>query len=180
MQAVPLTWQHVRDAINWQTNPAAAQQGRLPFADRLMPAGTSGPQSWMPVSAPQPASATTIVQQTLARRMGIRSAVTAVATAMQESRLQDLGYDNAGSLGLFQQRPSMGWGTAQQIMNPVYASDAFLTQLQQYQAASPGWAAQPLWASAQAVQRSGFPYAYAQWEMQAAGLVKQIAMSLQP
>ena len=178
-QAVPVTWKQLRDPINWQTSPVAARQGKLPFADRLMPVGTSGPQNWMPISGSQLANATTIVQQTLAKRMGIRSAVIAVATAMQESRLHDLGYGDADSLGLFQQRPSSGWGTPQQIMNPAFAADAFLAALQQYQAGNPGWAAQPLWASAQAVQKSGLPFAYAQWEAQAASLVKQIAISQQ-
>ncbi|MGB6457109.1 MAG: hypothetical protein WBH47_21780 [Streptosporangiaceae bacterium] len=178
-QAVPLTWKRLRDAINWQTSPAAARQGRLPFADRRRPVGTSGPQNWMPISGSQLANATTIVQQTLAKRMGIRSAVVAVATAMQESRLHDLGYGDADSLGLFQQRPSSGWGTAQQIMNPAFAANAFLAALQRYQAGNPSWAAQPLWASAQGVQKSGLPFAYAQWEAQAASLVTQIARSQQ-
>jgi hypothetical protein len=133
----------------------------------------------MPISGSQLANATTIVQQALASQMGIRSAVIAVATAMQESRLQDLGYGDGGSLGLFQQQPSSGWGTPQQIMNPVYAADAFLAALQQYQAGNPGWAAQPLWVSAQGVQKSGYPLAYAQWETQAAGLVGQITGSHQ-
>jgi hypothetical protein len=176
---VPVTWQQVQNAINWQTNPGAAREGRLPAADQLMPAGTTGPQDWMPISGSQLANATTIVQQTLAKRMGIRSAVIAVATAMQESRLQDLGYGDGDSLGLFQQRPSCGWGTAQQIMNPAFAADAFLAALQQYQAANPDWAAQPLWESAQGVQKSGFALAYAQWEAQAASMVQQIAISQQ-
>lgn len=178
-QAVPVTWPQVQATLNWQTNPAAARDGQLPFADRLLPVGTSGPQSVMPISGSQFGNATTIVQQALALRMGVRSAVVAVATAMQESQLQDLGYGDGGSLGLFQQEPSMGWGTAQQIMNPAFAADAFLTALQQYQAGDPGWAAQPLWQTAQGVQKSGFPFAYAQWEAQAASLVKQIAMGLQ-
>ncbi len=178
-QAVPVTWPQVQAILNWQTNPAAARDGQLPFADRLLPVGTSGPQSAMPISGSQFGNATTIVQQALAMRMGVRSAVVAVATAMQESQLQDLGYGDGGSLGLFQQEPSMGWGTAQQIMNPAFAADAFLTALQQYQAGDPGWAAQPLWQTAQGVQKSGFPFAYAQWEAQAAGLVQQIAMGLQ-
>jgi hypothetical protein len=178
-QAAPVTWPQVQAVLNWQTNPAAAREGQLPFADRLLPVGTSGPQTWMPISGSQLGNATTIVQQALAMRMGVRSAVIAAATAMQESRLQDLGYGAGGSLGLFQQEPSMGWGTAQQIMNPAFAADAFLTALQQYQAGDPGWAAQPLWQTAQGVQKSGFPFAYAQWEAQAASLVQQIAMSLQ-
>jgi hypothetical protein len=178
-QAVPVTWPQVQQALNVQTNPVAAREGQLPAADCLMPVGTSGPQTWMPISGSQLGNATTIVQQALAMRMGVRSAVIAVATAMQESQLQDVGYGTGDSLGLFQQQPSMGWGSAQQIMNPAFAADAFLTALQQYQAGDPGWAAQPLWESAQGVQKSGAPFAYAQWEAQAAGLVQQIAMSLQ-
>jgi hypothetical protein len=178
-QAVPVTWPQVQETLNVQTNPAAARAGQLPDADQLMPVGTSGPQPWMTITGSQLGNATTIVQQALAMRMGVRSAVIAVATAMQESQLQDLGYGAGDSLGLFQQEPSMGWGTAQQIMNPAFASDAFLAALQQYQASDPGWAAQPLWETAQGVQKSGFPLAYAQWETQAASLVQQIAMSLQ-
>ena len=173
-----VTWQQVRDAINRETNPVAARDGRLPAADRLMPVGTSGPQAWMPISPAQLGNATTIVQQALNKRMGIRSAVVAVATAMQESQLLNLRYGDLDSLGLFQQRPSMGWGTAAQITDPAYAADVFLTALERHQAGDPAWAWQPLWANAQAVQKSGFPFAYAKWESQAAGLVKQIAMRL--
>jgi hypothetical protein len=173
-----VTWAQVRDAINQQTNPAAARLGQLPAADQLTPAGTSGTQSWMPISPDQMSNATTIVQQALDKKMGIRSAVIAVATAMQESQLLNLHYGGMDSLGLFQQRPSMGWGTAAQVTDPPYAARAFLTALQQYQAGDPTWASQPLWANAQAVQKSGFPFAYAKWEAQAAGLVKQIAMRL--
>ena len=128
----------------------------------------------MPISPAQQTNATTIVQQALNKGMGLRSAVIAVATSMQESQLQNINYGDQDSLGLFQQRPSMGWGTAQQITTPSYAADAFLTALKQQQASNPGWAQQPLWANAQAVQKSGFPFAYAKWETQAVQLVKNI------
>ncbi len=128
----------------------------------------------MPISPAQQSNATTIVQQALDKGMGVRSAVIAVATAMQESQLQNINYGDQDSLGLFQQRPSMGWGTAQQITTPSYAADAFLTALKQQQASNPGWAHQPLWANAQAVQKSGFPFAYAKWETQAVHLVKTV------
>jgi hypothetical protein len=98
-----------------------------------------------------------------------------VATAMQESTLENLQYGTYDSLGLFQQRPSAGWGTPAQVTNPVYASDAFLNALRQYQAGNPGWATQPLWQAAQGVQNSGFPYAYAKWEVQAAQVVANVA-----
>jgi hypothetical protein len=158
-----------------RTAAAPAARGIRSAADRLLPVGTAGPQSFMPIGAAQYANATTIVRQALAHKMGVRSAVIAVATAMQESRLQDLDYGTGDSLGLFQQQYDMGWGTARQLLNPVYASDKFLTALRAYQAGDPTWASQPLYQCAQGVQRSGFPYAYAQWETQAARLTAAIA-----
>jgi len=163
-------WQQVTAAFSGLGTPAAGAE--------LTPVGTSGPQGWMPISGAQYANATTIVRQVLARKMGVRSAVIAIATAMQESRLLNLGYGDADSLGLFQQRPSAGWGTSQQLLDPAFAANAFLTALERHQQADPGWAAQPLWATAQAVQASGFPTAYARWEAQAAGMVKEIATGL--
>ena len=173
-----LTWKQVRDEWNRQTNPAAARHGRLPLADRLMPVRISGPQAFMQIGPAQEANATTIVRRALHHRLGIRSAVIAVATAMQESMLHNISYGDADSIGLFQQQPDCGWGTAAQIMNPAYASDAFLAALRRYQHDNPSWAQQPLWHTAQAVQRSGFPFAYAKWEAQAAQLVQRIAMRL--
>ena len=173
-----LTWALVSAELNQQTNPAAAAAGVVPAADQLTPAGLSGPQNTMQISPAQYANARAIVQQALAKRMGVRSAVIAVATAMQESELMNINYGTSDSLGLFQQRPSCGWGTAAQIMDPAYAANAFLAALQRYQANNPGWASQPLYQAAQGVQGSAFPLAYAQWESQAAQLTSQIATSL--
>jgi hypothetical protein len=167
--AQPQSWPQVQQTVAKQTSP-----GEPAAANELTPVSTSGAQNSMPISGPQLANATTIVQQALAKGMGVRSAVIAVATAMQESELQNINYGTSDSLGLFQQQPDCGWGTAQQILNPTYSADAFLGALQQYQSSNPGWASQPLWANAQAVQKSGYPTAYAQWESQAARLVQQI------
>jgi hypothetical protein len=175
-----VTWRQLSSALNQEANPAAAAHHQVPLADRLTPVGVSGPQSWMPLSPAQVANASVIVKQALAKNMGIRSAVIAVATAMQESQLINVNYGTYNSLGLFQQQYNMGWGTPAQIMNPRYAADAFLTALQQYQASNPSWATQPLWQAAQGVQKSAFPYAYAKWEAQAASLVKQIVTHLPP
>ena len=175
-----VTWQQVSNTLNHEASPAAAAHHQVPLADRLTPVGFSGPQSWMPLSQAQVANATTIVKQALAKNMGVRSAVIAVATAMQESQLVNVNYGTANSLGLFQQQYNMGWGTPAQIMKPRYAADAFLSALQQYEASNPGWAAQPLWQAAQGVQKSAFPYAYAKWEAQAASLVKHIVTHLGP
>lgn len=106
-------------------------------------------------------------------RIGVpaRGWVIAVATAIQESsliNLPDLGdANNADSLGLFQQRPSQGWGTPAQIMDPAYAATAFYQHL----LAVPGWQTMPLAQAAQAVQRSGLPDAYARWEPDATTIV---------
>jgi hypothetical protein len=173
----PMTWKQVRDVLAGQTFPRA-KAGTLPLADRLEIGPASGAQAYLPITASRMANATTIVRQALNKHMGLRSAVIAVATAMQESTLENLTYGDRDSLGLFQQRPSMGWGSAAQVTDPAYAADAFLSALRAHQSADPSWAGQPLWQNAQAVQESGFPYAYAQWENQAAQLVSSIARHL--
>jgi hypothetical protein len=173
----PLTWKQIRDRLAAQTYPKPAPH-KLPLPDRLLPASPSGAQTYLPITASRLANATTIVHQALNRHMGVRSAVIAVATAMQESTLQNITYGDRDSLGLFQQRPSCGWGSAAQITNPAYAANAFLSALHTHQSADPEWASQPLWATAQAVQQSGFPYAYAKWEAQAAQLVQRVASHL--
>jgi cell wall-associated NlpC family hydrolase len=99
--------------------------------------------------------------------------IIAIATAMQESTLQNLPSGTADSLGLFQQRPSQGWGTVAQIMDPVLAAHAFYSRL----AAVPGWQELPLTAAAQAVQRSAYPAAYARWQPAATGLAASFAGS---
>ncbi len=167
---------------NWHAIAEAAaghpRGGPLAPAQRLLPAALAGGQAALPLTPARAANAAVITAQALRLHMGIRSAVIAVATAMQESTLENLGYGDRDSLGLFQQRPSMGWGTPAQVTDPVYASDAFLNALRGYQAADPGWATQPLWEAAQGVQNSGFPYAYAQWEDQAAHIVAAVTRHL--
>jgi len=168
------TWQQIQEMVARQTFPRS-HAGALPWADRVQPGSVSGPQAYLPMTASRMANATTIVRQDLARHMGLRSAVIAVATAMQESTLENISYGDRDSEGLFQQRPSAGWGSPSQITNPAYAAGAFLSALHSHQATDPGWASQPLWENAQAVQNSGFPYAYAKWESQAAQVVAAIA-----
>ncbi len=165
---------------SWQAIEGAAARhgGVLPAMDIPLPAPVAMAQSQMPVSGDQWNNATTIVQQALNKGMGLRSAVIAVATAMQESRLININYGTYDSLGLFQQRPSSGWGTPAEVTNPVYASDAFLDALHTYQVNNPGWATQPVWQPAQGVQNSAFPTAYGQWEVQAASIVMGVARNL--
>jgi hypothetical protein len=172
--AAAVVSQHPVASRNTGPGSVRPRNGQLPAADQLTPVALYGPQETMQITPAQYGNAATIVHQALAKHMGARSAVIAVATAMQESELNNISYGTSDSLGLFQQQSDCGWGTPQQIMNPAYASDAFLGALQKYQAANPDWAHQPLWQSAQGVQASGFPTAYAKWESQAAGLVRSI------
>jgi murein DD-endopeptidase MepM/ murein hydrolase activator NlpD len=110
---------------------------------------------------------------TVGQQMGVppRGWVIAIATALQESALRNLphlGADNDhDSLGLFQQRPSQGWGTPEQISDPVYASTVFYERLLQVGR----WQELPLTQAAQQVQRSAFPDAYARHEPQATRIV---------
>ena len=99
------------------------------------------------------------------RRLGVpdRAVTIALATAVQESGLANLRGGDRDSLGLFQQRPSQGWGTEEQILDPVRSSTAFYEALLQV----PGWAGMDVTEAAQRVQRSGFPEAYADHEPEA-------------
>lgn len=97
--------------------------------------------------------------------------VVAIATAMQESALENLPYGSSDSLGLFQQRPSQGWGTVAEIMNPVFAARLFYERLEQV----PGWQSLPVTVAAQDVQRSGLAGAYARWQSAATRLVASFA-----
>lgn len=145
---------------------------------QLEPTGLYGAQEFFPLNSVQWQNARVIVQTAEQRKMPLYAAVIAIATASQESRLLNLTTaSNADSLGLFQQRPSQGWGTAAQITNPYYSSNAFLAALTVY---APHYTTMQLWEAAQAVQRSGFPTAYAQWEAQAAKMVLEIVRGTAP
>jgi hypothetical protein len=82
---------------------------------------------------------------------------------MQESKLRNLDHGDRDSLGLFQQRPSQGWGTAEQVRDPVHASERFYAALKKID----GYADLALTDAAQRVQRSGYPDAYAKHEPEA-------------
>ncbi len=111
----------------------------------------------------QAANAALITSVAVRRGLPPRAATIALATAMQESRLRNIDYgDQAGpdSRGLFQQRPSQGWGTEAQVMDPVHASNAFYNGLVKV----PDYQSMEITEAAQTVQRSAFPRAYAQHE----------------
>ncbi|MFF9063651.1 C40 family peptidase [Streptomyces sp. NPDC014882] len=120
--------------------------------------------------AEQVPNAQTIVAAGLSLDIPKKGQIIALATAMQESRLRNLNYGDRDSLGLFQQRPSQGWGSAEQIRDPTYASEQFYKRLLKVN----GWQQMTVTQAAQAVQRSGLPDAYAQWEDLATALQSAI------
>jgi cell wall-associated NlpC family hydrolase len=133
-------------------------------------ASTGVASAWT-LDGEQHANASLIVQIALERGLPSRAAVIAVATALQESKLRNLRYGHLDSLGLFQQRPSQGWGSAEQILNPRHATGTFYDRLVKV----PRWEQLPLARVSQTVQRSGFPDAYAQWEPLAQRVVDALA-----
>jgi hypothetical protein len=151
-----------------------ANASTAPSDNQLHPTGIQGSQSDLSLSTDQLNNAKKIVQAGQAMGLPPRAWVIAVATSMQETKLNnygDLGASNdQDSLGLFQQRPSSGWGSTQQVMDPTQSAKAFYKALIQV----PGWDTMPLTDAAQAVQVSAFGDRYAQWEAKAGDIVNSL------
>ncbi|WP_454301276.1 hypothetical protein [Salana multivorans] len=112
------------------------------------------------VDVDQAANAALIVGTTVRRDLPARAGTIGIATALQESWMRNIDFGDRDSLGMFQQRPSQGWGTPEQVMDPVYATNIFYDHLVQVDR----YTEMAVTEAAQAVQRSGFPDAYAQHE----------------
>ncbi|MFG2604469.1 heavy metal transporter [Streptomyces sp. NPDC048514] len=120
----------------------------------------SGRGSAFAFTPEQAQNAATIAAVGTGRGMPRRAVAIALATSLQESGLRNIEHGDRDSLGLFQQRPSQGWGTERQIMDPAYAAGMFYAHL----AKVPDYPELPLTVAAQRVQRSGYPEAYAKHE----------------
>ena len=151
----------VMAGVAWDTETSAA----------LPPGICTVPGSSVTLTSEQATSATIISDVGRARGLPDRAIVIALATAQQESRLRNLDYGDRDSLGLFQQRPSQGWGTPEQVRDPVYAAGIFYDRLVQV----PGWDTGRLTEVSQSVQRSGFPEAYQQHEAMAIDVTAALA-----
>ena len=90
------------------------------------------------------------------RNLPARAVSIALATAYQESKIRNLDHGDRDSVGIFQQRPSQGWGTEAELQDPHFATDAFYDALEKID----GYEDMRITEAAQAVQRSGFPEAY--------------------
>ncbi|HKB30557.1 MAG TPA: hypothetical protein VKD26_06940 [Streptosporangiaceae bacterium] len=114
----------------------------------------------------QAAIAATIAGVGYHRRLPPTAVTVAYATALQESHMHNVAYGDRDSVGIFQQRPSQGWGTPSQLMDPVYASTKFFAALVKV----PGYLNMPIYRAAQAVQHSADGTAYGQYEQVASML----------
>lgn len=110
----------------------------------------------VPLALDQSRNATLIAAIAIRRGLPARAVSIALATAYQESKIRNLNYGDRDSLGIFQQRPSQGWGTVEQIRNEFYSINAFYNGLIKVE----GYETMRITEAAQEVQRSGFPEAY--------------------
>jgi hypothetical protein len=115
--------------------------------------------SAIPLDTGQAGIAATIAGVAARHRLPRQAVTIALAAALQESQLQNLGYGDRDSVGVFQQRPSQGWGTAAELQDPVYATTKFFAALVRVR----GYAKMPVGQAAQDVQHSADGYAYGQW-----------------
>jgi hypothetical protein len=120
------------------------------------------------LSPEQAEHAATIAAVAQRRQLPVRAVTVALATAFQESDLTNVSHGDRDSAGLFQQRPSQGWGTFAQVTDPEHATQRFFDALEQV----PGWQALAVTRAAQAVQRSAYPTAYQQHADQARALAQ--------
>jgi hypothetical protein len=180
-------------------DPSVSPAPSSPASSTPLPAASPQPAS--PQPAPQrPAkrqpvaglsqiemdNAVAIVEAGNRMNLPKRAHVVAIATALQETRLRNLANSrvpqslnhphqgvgsNFDSVGLFQQRPSQGWGTAAELMDPATAASRFYARL----VTVSGWPTMSVGSAAQAVQRSAFPGAYDQHQPQAQKIVDAIS-----
>lgn len=132
----------------------------LPGAERCI--ATAGDRS-VAVDLDQAHYTSIITGLSVRRDLAARAATIAMATVYQETGIRNLDYGDRDSVGLFQQRPSQGWGTAKQIMDPYFSTRKFYDALVKVD----GWRTGDITEVAQAVQRSGFPDAYRDHEADA-------------
>ena len=113
----------------------------------------------VPLDFGQAADAATVAGVAIREHLPSRALTIAYATAFQESKLENLTYGDRDSVGIFQQRPSEGWGSTAQLEDPAYAAQAFFGALVQV----PDYTTIPVYQAAQAVQKSADGYAYQQY-----------------
>lgn len=125
-----------------------------------------GPVEVYSMDPEQLLNASAIADVAMQRNLPARALIVALATAQQESKLRNLDYGDADSVGLFQQRPTQGWGTKEQILVPTYAAGKFFDALLKV----PNWQNLSVTQAAYEVQHNAYPDAYKDWEPRATAL----------
>ena len=178
-----ITTQALLDAngLSWSSVIYGGQTLVIPGVTTPAPGAPSGAPSVAGLTDEMAGHARTIIQ--VGRELGVPDygIVIALATAMQESSLRNLDWGDRDSVGLFQQRPSSGWGSVEQLTTPTHAARLFyggpsnpnrgftrgLLDIR-------GWESMAVTQAAQAVQISGHPDAYAKWEQSARSWFAQL------
>ncbi|MCO8274230.1 hypothetical protein M1L60_26875 [Actinoplanes sp. TRM 88003] len=174
-------------ALQQRAQPVTRNKVRAAVTSKPKPKPTPTPSAKKKATPPRPVkglnqaqmnNAAVIVEVGRERDLPRRAMLVAVMTGLQESSLRNLANpsvpgsldrpnegsgDDFDSLGLFQQRPSQGWGSVAELMNPRYAADVFYDRLLKV----PDWESKGLGEAAQTVQRSAVPDAYDQHENRA-------------
>lgn len=158
-----------------QAPPEDSGEVTEPEAEKAAPAVDRDAAPVAGINATQMANAVTIIETGMERGLGERAWAVALATAMQEAKLYnaanpvvpesfdhdwEVEYSDHDSIGIFQQRPSMGWGTVAELMDPATSASKFYGTLENVS----GWESMSIAGAAQAVQISAYPDYYAQWE----------------
>ncbi len=147
---------------------SALQDGTILPGSEQCTATVAGREVGLEVEQAENAALITAIS--VQRGLPARAASIALATAYQESDLYNVEFGDRDSLGLFQQRPSQGWGTEEQVLDPVYSTNAFYDALTDVD----GYEGLEITVAAQEVQRSGFPMAYADHEQDARTLASAL------
>lgn len=163
-----LRWFVVLGLVTASVLVATALRDRTPSRAEFCVAEVNGVRAQVDLEQGQWSALMAAVGQQ--RGLPPRATTIAIATAFQESKIHNIDYGDRDSIGLFQQRPSQGWGTVEQIMDPHYSIGRFYDAL----AKVDGYGSMKINDAAQLVQRSGFPYAYAQHEDYARALASSL------
>lgn len=172
---VVAVWLFLLIAIAALTGGSSQQSAQASDGDGSVTCVGASPKG-VGLSQEQADNAAKIIAVAKRLKVPARGQVVAIATALQESSLKNLDFGDRDSLGLFQQRPSQGWGSASEIRDPVKSSEAFFGKAKH--TGNPGlldvkgWKTMAVTVAAQTVQGSGFPEAYAQHEAKSVAIVE--------
>jgi LysM repeat protein len=175
------------NGLNWSSIIYSGRSISIPTSGSTVSTTASttveqSPSTIVPLTAEMTTNARIILK--VGRSLGVPNygLVIALAAAAQESGLRNIDFGDRDSLGLFQQRPSAGWGTAAQVLDPTYASRLFFGGPSNPNAGLtrglldiPGWQSMSVTEAAQAVQVSAYPTAYAKWEASARSWVAALS-----